>query len=271
MNQAGRPALAVTVTAKKPGRFIGLARTKAREWGLPLMEREEKTPLSACMGKVADAFLVLGGDGWTLFDARGNLSFSPGMAAVRIKRMAQANQDEDVLVRLCELKPGDSVFDGTLGLGADALVCARAVGRSGKVVGVEASLALYALASEGLRQPPFSHSAAVEVKHSMALDAFTNMASASVDCVIFDAMFDLPKRSSPSFDMLRRYAFHQPLDSNTLEEARRVARRWVVIKGGRFGREFSRLNLRPLSLARSTPLVWARVAPLSNGANVHHN
>jgi len=164
------------------------------------------------------------------------------MAAVRVKRLGTPQQEEDVVVRLCELKAGDSVLDATLGLGSDALVCARAVGPSGRVIGVEASLPLYALASEGLRtKPPFADSAVIDVRRGHALQVLEALESHSIDCVIFDPMFDLPKSSTPSFDMLRRYALHEPLDEATLAEARRVARRWVVVKGGRYGKEFARL------------------------------
>lgn len=249
--------LAVTVTAKQPGRYTSTAKTKAAEWGLPFFARPEKGQLPELIGVVAEAFLVLGGGGWTLHDARGELYFSPGTAALRVKRLA-----EDVLVRLCELKAGDSVFDGTLGLGSDALICARQVGPTGKVIAVESSLPLYALVSEGLRrEPPFSDSATIDVRHGHSLAVLETLEPRSLDCVIFDPMFDLPKRSTPSFDMLRTYASHEPLDEVTLNEARRVARRWVVVKGGRYGKEFDRLGLTALKLTRFKPLVWARVGP----------
>ena len=61
--------------------------------------------------------------------------------------------------------------------------------------------------------------------------------------------------------MLRRYALHDPLDEVTLMEARRVARRWVVVKAGRYGQELERLGLTPLKLTRFKPVVWARVGP----------
>lgn len=251
--------LAVTVTAKRPGRHLVYAKAKAIEWGLPFVSRTEKVLLSAQLEAQADAFLVLGGDGWTLHDAQGELFFSPGLAAVRIKRLQQG-QEQDVVVRLGEVARGDSVLDCTLGLGADALVCARAVGPSGRVVGVEASLPLYALASEGLRGGPlFDDSASIEVRHQEALAVLRELPSGSFDCVILDPMFDLPKRSSPSFEMLRRYARHVPLDKATVSEAQRVARRWVVLKGGRYGTEFTRLGLTPLRLTRSSPVLWARL------------
>ena len=249
--------LAVTVTTKQPGRHTPTAKAKAAEWGVPFFERPARGQLTAFLGSIADALLVLGGDGWTLHDANGTLAFSPGAAALRVNHL-----DEDVLVRLCELKPGDSVFDGTLGLGADALICAKVVGVGGKVIAAESSLPLYALVSEGLlRKPPFPKSAVIDARLGNSLAMLKQLESHSLDCVIFDPMFDLPKASTPSFDMLRTYALHEPLDEATLAQARRVARRWVVVKGGRYGKEFARLGLTPLRLTRFKPLVWARVEP----------
>ncbi len=247
--------LAVTVTAKQPGRYLVPAKAQALEWGLPFIERPEKTPLADRLGVEADAFLVLGGEGWTLHDGQGSLAFTPGMARVRIKRIQLGQQEDDMIVRLCELAPGDVVFDGTLGLAGDALVCAHKVGPTGRVIGVEGSFAMFALVSEGLR----AMGSQIEVRHGTTLEVLRQLPGASVDCVILDPMFDRPKKSTPAFDMLRRFAVHEPLTTPTLDEAQRVARRWVVVKGGRFGGEFARLGLTPLKPTRSASLVWARL------------
>lgn len=251
-----KSALAVTVTAKQPGRYVARAKEKAAEWGVPFVEREKKTALSSLLETHADAFLVLGGDGWTLTDAEGSLAFSPGMAAVRIKRLINTpDQSDDVLLKLAELKPGDSVFDGTLGLAADALVCEFRVGSRGRVIGCEASVAIYALVSEGLR----ASGSKIEVRHGSALECLRALDDRSVDVITLDPMFDLPKKSSPSFEILRRFAVHESLDEETLSHARRVAKRCVIIKAGRFGKELARLGLTAEPLTRASPVQWAKI------------
>ncbi len=250
----GITPLGVTVSNKSGGRYVLEAKARAEAWGLPFFPPGSES--------VADALLVRSGDGWRLDDANGSLSFTPGMAALRVKRLGTGIGGDDTLLRLCELAPGDSVLDGTFGLGADALVCARRVGPKGRVIGVEASLPLFALASEGLkREPPFADSATIDLRHGTALAVLKTFETKSLDCVIFDPMFDVPKRSTPAFDLLRRHAFHEPLDQETLAEARRVAKRWVVVKGGRYGQELERLGLEPERLSRFKPLVFARVTP----------
>lgn len=251
-------ALAVTTTGKAPGRHADLARAKAEAWGLPFLERPLKSPIEKLL-EVAEALLVLGGAGWALADASGSCAFSPGLATVRLKRLDKGEQAQDVIVRLGELRPGDVVVDGTVGLAADALVCARAVGPTGRVLGAEASLPIWALVSEGLA--PDARSAHIEVRRASALELLRGLPGGSADVVCLDPMFDRPSKAAPGFAVLRRYAVHAPLDAETLAEARRVARRWVLVKAGRYGQEFERLGLREERLVRGSPVRWARVPP----------
>ncbi|MEW5737488.1 MAG: class I SAM-dependent methyltransferase [Myxococcota bacterium] len=252
--------LGVTVGAHGD-RFVEEARRKAAEWGLPYLERPAKGGVAALLGGVARACLVRSADGWALRDEHGSLSFSPGIAQLRLKRLAAGHRD-DVLLRLAGLEPGDTVVDATLGLAADALVCARAVGPTGRVVGIEAALPLWILVSEGLaRLPADPSSCRIDVVHGRAREVLAGMGARSADVVTLDPMFDRPKRSSPGFELLRAHALHEPLDAETLGEARRVARRWVVLKGGRYGKDFKRLGLRPMELNRFGPVMWTRVEP----------
>ncbi len=250
--------LAVTTTGKTPGRYEAVARDRAARWGVPFLPRPLQAAEATLLGQ-ADALLVLGGKGWSLTDRAGTCAFSPGLGVVRLKRLALGQQPDDVLVRLGELRAGDVVVDGTLGLAADALVCARVVGPSGRVLGVEASLPIFALVSEGLA--PDAASARIEVRRGTAREVLAGLGDGSADVVTLDPMFDLPRRAAPGFSVLRRYAVHAPLDAQTLAEARRVARRWVVVKASRYGRELERLGLQETRLARPSPVRWARVPP----------
>lgn len=248
----------MTVSAKTPGRFAAAARAQADAWGVPFLERAPKESLEPLFA-VTDALLVLGGDGWKLVDAQGALRFSPGLGLVRVKRRARGEGQEDLLVRLLELAPGDTVFDGTLGLAADAVVCADVVGPTGRVIGAEASLPLFLLAQQGLS----ALGSAIEVRHGTALAVLRQLDTGSVDCVTLDPMFELKQKASPAFEALRRFAVHLPLDEATVLEARRVARRWVVVKGSRRGKDFVRLGLQPAPLMhKNSPVLWARLPPL---------
>ena len=236
------------------------ARARAATWGIPWLERPRNSSLDPLFAQ-AHALLVRGGDGWSLRDAFGELRFTPGMAQLRIKRL-EAGFQEDMLVRLGELRAGDRVLDCTLGLGADALVAARIVGPTGKVVAVEKSLPLFALASEELRQPWAEIFAPIDVRCGDSSELLPAMEADSFDVVLFDPMFGRPNKSSNAFGMLRRYADPAPLTEQMVADARRVARRWVVIKGSRYSKDFRKLGLvaEPRSLSRG--VLWARLPAL---------
>ncbi|MBS1150256.1 MAG: protein-L-isoD(D-D) O-methyltransferase [Myxococcaceae bacterium] len=232
------------------------AQELAAAWGLPWLHRDRNAP----QPEGAEALLVLGGDGWTLRRPEGVLRFSPGMAQLRIKRIDQGFA-EDMLIRVGELRPSDHVLDCTMGLGADALVCARVVGPEGKVVALEKSLALYALAFEPLSRPYGPGFAQIEVRHADAALVLPTLPPKSFDVVLFDPMFGRPNKSSQAFDMLRHFADPSGLTAQMLADARKVARRWVVVKGSRYSKDFKKLGLVAEQRSLSRGVLWARVPP----------
>lgn len=253
----------VTVSAGVNAVLTRRARARAVEWGVEFVERPRKTGLKAMQGPGAKAFLVLGADGWTLREGELSLKFTPGMAMLRIKRM-EAGREEDTLLKLAELQPGDAVLDCTFGLGADALVCAKAVGPKGRVLGVEASFVLWALASEGVVDGAgFESMAPMQVQHGDHLDVLRGLSVGSVDVVLFDPMFGRPQQGSPAFEVMREHADARAIDPEAIHQARRVARKWVLVKGAKYSKDLKSLGLTPEKGSRFSSLVWARVAPLN--------
>lgn len=252
--------LAVTTSTKVDAAQVREARAVAARWGLPFLPRRAKEGIAPWLGTKVDALLVVGGDGVTLWDPEGSFTFHAGMAHLR--RMRLRAGEPDAFVRVAELRPGDSVLDCTLGLAQDALVASLAVGAGGRVVGLERSLALCAVAAEGLRRYELgADSGLIEVRHADAREYLRTLPPASFDVVFFDPMFAKPKKAQPAFDVLRRFAEHAPLTSETLEEARRVARRWVVVKGARYSDDLRKLGLEEEPGSRYTDVIWGRVGP----------
>jgi hypothetical protein len=249
----------VTVSSSGSPELIREAKARATVMQVPYFDRRKNSGLSKHLGVEADAFLVLGSDGWKLTDSQGSLGFSPNLAMLRLKRFDKGERD-DVMVRLGELGEGDRVLDCTLGLAADAMVAARAVGRNGRVVGLEKSGPLWALISSGLETWSWHESARIEALEEDYATALTREAAKSFDVVMFDPMFERETKSSPSFEVLRRYAHDDRLTPEVLERAREVARRWVLVKAARYSPALRRLGLTPEQSSRSAPTVWARVA-----------
>jgi 16S rRNA (guanine1516-N2)-methyltransferase len=204
--------------------------------------------------------LVAERTGISLRDGSGSVHWSAGLAALRLKALDAGGQGE-ALLSVGGLGAGERVLDCTLGLAQDARVAARLVGPTGRLVALEACLPLAMLASEGLRRETREpRSAPIEVHHADYGAFLGGLATRSFDVVLFDPMFSREKKAQPSFAMLRRLASRARLDATTLEAARRVARRLVLVKAPRYGPELKALGLTPERASRSAPVVWARVA-----------
>ena len=157
--------------------------------------------------------------------------------------------------------PGERVLDATLGYAQDARVAARLVGPGGLVLGVESSMPLAVLAEASLRR----EGSAIEVRHADSGEVLRGMPAASVDVVLFDPMFGRALAAQPGFEMLRRLANPSPLKAEILAEARRVARRAVLVKAARYTPMLRSLGLRHEHASRSAPVVWARVPAAGGG------
>lgn len=256
---------AVTTSARPTVQLIAQAQAAAHRWGVPFLLRRHKKGLTSWFGSHAEALLVFGHEGVTLWDREGHHGFHGGMAHLRRLRLAAG--EEDTFIRVAELRAGDSVLDCTLGLGQDALVATLAVGPQGRVVGVEKSLPLCALVAEGLERYELGpDSCRIKVVHADAYEHLRTLPAGAFDVVCFDPMFARPRKAQPGFDVLRRFAEHAPLTPEALQEGRRVARRWVIVKGARYSDDLKKLGLVPQPGSRSADVVWGRAAPLERQA-----
>ena len=217
----------VTTSRNANSTIRSQARQKANEWGVRYIDRHHIS-LADTSGD-AEAAFVLDHDGFSLSTNKSQLRFTLGTAALRLQSIARG--DPDTLVRAGELRAGDQVLDATLGLGRDALVAARAVGSTGGVVGIESSWPLFTLVSEGLASHiPGDESAIIQPLFADSRTFLAEAEKSSFDVVVIDPMFAAAKRSDGSFKALRGFADHASLDSDWIRSARRVARRWVVVK-----------------------------------------
>jgi protein-L-isoaspartate O-methyltransferase len=183
---------------------------------------------------------------------------SAGMAFLRVLRARRG--EIDPLIAHAALRPGDQVLDATLGLAGDALVAASVTGAT--VVGLEKDGILAAFTQAALRRlsgharEPGRRVQVILADHrSWLLD----QADRSFDVVLLDPMFRRPGDAGPLFELLRAHGEHAPLDPATLREARRVARRGVLVKDAARGEELRRLGFVPLLSRRSAAIAfgWA--------------
>jgi hypothetical protein len=243
------------------------ARAAAERHGLPYAPRGRRPAAAVLREAEADALLVLSPRASVLATDGQERRWSPGMGALRAKRLRRPGGGADPTARdpfleAAGLLAGDAVLDCTLGLGADALVAATAVGPRGRVVALEASRGLAAWVAEGLRRSGDEAARRIDVRAADHADALAALPERSFDVVLFDPMFRHARAEPAGFDLVRRLADPRPLSPAALERARRVARRWVLVKDGAPGWDLARLGLVPMPSARGAHRYYARVPGL---------
>jgi hypothetical protein len=242
------------------------ARAAAARHALPYAPRGRRSLAAALAGAGADAALVLSAAKAVLAAGGEARRWSPGMGLLRAKRARASLRGRpldattrDPFLDAAGFREGDQVLDCTLGLGADALVAAVAVGPGGRILGIEASPALAAWVAEGLRRLPDEAASRIEVRAADHAALLASLPERSFDVVVFDPMFRHARAEPAGFDVVRRLADPRPLSAEVLARARRVARRSVVVKDGAPGWDLARLGLTPLSAARGAHRYYARV------------
>ncbi len=249
--------IAVTTPFDPSPRALAGARAAAERRALPFHPRGSLSLAEVAERAGADALLVLGAHAALWVDGE-ERRWHAGMGALRAKRLARGERTTaDGFLDAARLAPGDAVLDCTLGIGADALVAAAAVGEGGRVVGLESSPALAAWVGEGLARlavPAAARVDAIAADHAAWLDAASER---SFDVVVFDPMFRHARAAPPGFDLLRRLADPRPLSREALERARRVARRGVLVKDGTPGWDLARLGLAPMDARRGAHRLYA--------------
>lgn len=189
------------------------------------------------------ALVIERGAAYLLSDDRVTKSH-PGMGLVRVRRIRRGEID-DPLLAVGAIQPTDHVLDCTFGFGQDALVLASRASE-GRIVGLESSPALCALALAGMQHwDPAAAKIVPRIELLMAdyREYLKAAPDRAFDVVFIDPMFRRPKAAAPDFVTLRAFANDAPLEADTLQEARRVARRLVVVKDAWPGPELERLGL----------------------------
>ncbi len=220
---------------------LSFLRDEAKRWAeklnMPFLDRY--APLDVMQReKELDALLVVTKQGPKVVLPDGNVFFfHPSLSVLRVQRLEQGGQD--TLLNALALKAGESVLDCTLGLATDACVIAYAVGATGQVHGLEASPLIALVVREGLKDCR-SHSEApdwfkeaslrISVKNANYEDVLATLPDNAYDVVYFDPMFAHPVQSSANMQPLRPLAKDGGVSASSLLQARRVAKKRVVIK-----------------------------------------
>lgn len=164
----------------------------------------------------------------------GQLYFHPNLAQVRSKRIEL--EQSDAMVSACGLSKGMRFLDCTMGLGSDSLIASQVVGAEGEVVALESSSIIHMIVKMGMRFYPFeNHSLAlaasrIKFEHTHYLDYLKTINDNAFDVVYFDPMFDESIKEDTPLEALQMVADYNSLDIETINEAKRVAKKYVIMK-----------------------------------------
>lgn len=213
------------------------ARDIAERCGLMVCERAEVGHRTAIVVEKQGAYALREGE---------SFRSHPGMGLLRVRRLL-AGDPHDQLLNVAGIRDGEHVLDATFGFGQDALVLAWAAGANGRVTALESSRTLAALAFAGMpywAEPGAELGRRIDLRHADHAVFLERAPDRSFDVVVFDPMFRRPKAAAPGFDFLRTVANDQALSPEIVAQARRVARRLVVLKDAVPGRELDRLGFK---------------------------
>ncbi|TLS35443.1 class I SAM-dependent methyltransferase [Pseudalkalibacillus caeni] len=225
----------ITTAGRTKSPLVKKANRLSESYNFPYIERN-KLSLAQLKEKYHDDVLVVGKEKIFLLleNEEEPVFFHPNSAMFRAKRFLKG--EKDPLVSIAGLTEGMSFLDCTLGLASDCIIASMAVGLSGKVTGVEGNKLLYLLVKEGLQT---WNSGIDEIDLSMRQvkvdlkDHYSFLMASdnnSYDVVYFDPMFETPVKGSNGLSGIKKVAMHSSLTAETIQEAKRVARKRIILK-----------------------------------------
>lgn len=239
--------LIVTTSYDPSPELLGKAKQAADRLKAKLAVRGRQSVAQLMARHGTDRLLLVSRDGIQLIrDGEPPLFFHPSMAQVRLKRLSKG--ETDPMMEAARVERGDTVLDCTAGLGSDAIVFAYGVGPEGGVTALESESIVAYLVGEGLAAYDTGDAGynaslrRIRLLHCDHLAYLKQQADRSVDVVYFDPMFRKSIGESSSMSPLRQFADIRPLSPESIAEAKRVARKTVVLKEQKDSGEFERLG-----------------------------
>lgn len=225
----------VTTAGRTNEKLIELAKQIAIELSLPYLNRQKKSVL-AMQEKFQSDVLVVSKERLELYPygAVTPFFFHPNSAAFRLKRLIKG--EHDVFLQATNLQKGDRFLDTTAGLCSDSIIASHAVGETGIVRACEVNRLIAYIVANGLKsyktdfQELQSSMRNVNLIHQDALEVLKVAESNSYDVVYMDPMFEEIIEESSNFEALRNIGDHTLLTEEWVEEAKRVAKKRVVLK-----------------------------------------
>jgi 16S rRNA G966 N2-methylase RsmD len=230
-----REKMIVTTAGRTNKEMIEKAKQIANELRIRYVTRN-KSSVEAIQRQWHDDVLVVGKNRLEIRPMNGDepLFFHPNSAMFRVKRILRG--ESEPFLQATKLTKGMSFLDCTLGLASDSIVASTVVGESGKVTGIEGNRYIAYLVKHGLQHWDSGLEKMNEAMRRIQViqnDYRTFLASLpdrSFDVVYFDPMFEEAILESDGIKGIKPFALYTELTEEVIAEAKRVARKRVVLK-----------------------------------------
>ena len=248
----------ITTGRKNQNSSIELAKMTAAKLNISFVERQNLSIAALAQAHDVEYVLIAKKNSLRLATADNEIFFHPSLAHLRIKNSLKGEGDR--LIEAMNLQHGMKVLDCTLGLGADAIVESFAVGAEGSITALEVNPYLAAVVEHGLQNFIDDNDNVtramrrVKVVNTDYMEFFKGATDNSFDVVYFDPMFRHPLERSTALNPLRDIADHRAVTVEAIAEARRVAKRRIVLKENAKSLEFERLNFNKICGGRYSPI-----------------
>ncbi|MDT2047251.1 MULTISPECIES: class I SAM-dependent methyltransferase [Bacillaceae] len=225
----------VTTAGRTDEEMISFAKSVANDLHIPYVARA-KASVKTLQNKEKSNLLVVGKERMELHiqEVEEPFFFHPNSAMFRAKRLLKGEQDP--FVQATKLTAGMSVLDCTLGLASDSIIASLITGESGLVKGLEGNRFMAYLLKHGLKT---WKSGICEIDEAMNRISVVHQTfetylhcceDNSFDIVYFDPMFEANLSESNGIQGLKQLALYTPLTEEVITQAKRVARKRVVLK-----------------------------------------
>jgi len=209
---------------------VKLAKELASQFNIPYYNRRHISE-RVKQGSIDLFYVVDNNLNLSIHVANHKLFFHPGIAKIRMENYKR--EGRDYLLEALQPSENDVVYDGTFGLGMDAVFMAHFVK---KVIGTEISTHIFRIVSYGLKtyvaKDEWINQAIKKIElHNADMKEFVkSQPDKAFDIVYCDPMFENPVFESSALNPLRPLASYDTLNDETLRELIRIAKKRVVIK-----------------------------------------
>ncbi len=230
------PRILVTTSQKASDELTERARRYAEELGGRFVPRGGRGLGKICREHGVEGLLVVGDNRVSYQCPAQGLEYFFHVGTVKLRLHNLETGRADPMASAMRLESGDTVLDCTLGRANDAIVASYLVGGTGRVVGLEVQPVIAFLARCGLQTLSVAPTALQEAMRRIEThcadyeEVLPTRDAGSFDVVYFDPIFETPVPGSVHLIPLRHLADKRPVSAEAVRQARRVARRCVVVK-----------------------------------------